>query len=53
MCFHQDGGNIASNYLDRQLLDRPDRPSERLFRWHFRQAVLANMRGNGGVGERV
>lgn len=28
-------------------MDHPDAPSESLLRWHFRQAVLANMRGAG------
>lgn len=29
------------------FLDHPDRPVDSLLRWHFRQAVLANMRGAG------
>jgi len=33
--------------LDRQLLCHPERPADELLRWHFRQAVLANMRGSG------
>ncbi|KAL9126344.1 MAG: hypothetical protein Q9217_004590 [Psora testacea] len=36
--------------LDRQLLDSPDRPADQLLRWHFRQAVFANMRGAGEPG---
>ncbi|KAF1808140.1 hypothetical protein P152DRAFT_469182 [Eremomyces bilateralis CBS 781.70] len=37
----------AGKHLDRQLLDDPQRPIDQLLRWHFRQAVLANMRGAG------
>jgi hypothetical protein len=38
---------IAGTRLDQQFLDKPDRPVDQLLRWHFRQAVLANMRGAG------
>lgn len=38
---------IAGGFLDRRLLDDERRPSPELLRWHFRQAVLANMRGAG------
>ena len=34
-------------YLDQQLVNHPNRPADQLLRWHFRQAVLANMRGAG------
>lgn len=30
-----------------RTLDSPQRPADELLRWHFRQAVLANMRGAG------
>jgi hypothetical protein len=33
--------------VDQQLFDTPERPADQLLRWHFRQAVLANMRGAG------
>lgn len=38
---------IAGGRLDQGFLDHPHRPVDQLFRWHFRQAVLANMRGAG------
>lgn len=47
MFFVRDGKNIAGRHLDQRFLDHPDRPVDELFRWHFRQAVLANMRGLG------
>lgn len=37
----------AGAFLDRRLLDDERRPLDELLRWHFRQAVLANMRGVG------
>jgi hypothetical protein len=45
--FCLDGKGLAGKHLDRQLLDDPQRPTDELLRWHFRQAVLANMRGAG------
>ena len=33
--------------MDQELLNHPDRPSDQLLRWHFRQAVLTNMKGAG------
>lgn len=33
--------------MDRRLLDDPQRPVDQLLRWHFRQAVLVNMKGAG------
>ncbi|KAF8534786.1 hypothetical protein BDD12DRAFT_387723 [Trichophaea hybrida] len=50
VCFMLDGEGIAGRYLDQQFLEDPHRPVDQLLRWHFRQAVLANMRG---VGEPV
>ena len=47
MFFRLDGQGLAGKHLDRQLLDDPQRPIDQLLRWHFRQAVLANMRGAG------
>jgi hypothetical protein len=38
---------IAGKHLDQRFLDDPQRPPDELFRWHFRQAVLINMRGAG------
>lgn len=47
MGFDEDVEDLAGQYLDAQLLNHPDRPVDPLLRWHFRQAVLANMRGAG------
>ena len=38
---------FAGKHLDQQLLDNPQRPIDELLRWHFRQAVLMNMKGAG------
>ncbi|RPA95700.1 hypothetical protein L873DRAFT_1696889 [Choiromyces venosus 120613-1] len=38
---------IAGRQLDQLFLDDPLRPPDPLFRWHFRQAVLVNMKGAG------
>jgi len=42
-----DGKGIAGKHLDRAFLEDPQRPVDEVLRWHFRQAVLANMRGQG------
>jgi hypothetical protein len=47
MCFVEYGDDIAGKFLDGQFRNDPDRPSDELLRWHFRQAVFANMRGAG------
>ncbi|KAF4627753.1 hypothetical protein G7Y89_g10400 [Cudoniella acicularis] len=47
VCFSRDRKGIAGKYLDQRLLDDPQRPADQLFRWHFRQAVLTNMKGAG------
>lgn len=47
MHFDLDGKGLAGKHLDRQLLNDRQRPTDQLLRWHFRQAVLANMRGAG------
>ncbi|KAE8447801.1 hypothetical protein EG329_010195 [Mollisiaceae sp. DMI_Dod_QoI] len=47
ICFSRDRYGIAGKYLDRRLLDDPQRPVDQLLRWHFRQAVLTNMKGAG------
>ncbi|KAG9235943.1 hypothetical protein BJ875DRAFT_373223, partial [Amylocarpus encephaloides] len=48
--FTLDGDNLAGKYLNQQFRDDPLRPADQLLRWHFRQAVLANMRGAGEPG---
>lgn len=35
------------SFIDPALLSHPDRPVDQVLRWHFRQSVLANMRGVG------
>lgn len=47
VCFTSDGDGIAGNYLDQRFIDDPRRPVDQLLRWHFRQAVFANMREAG------
>lgn len=39
--------NISGTFLEQELLANPARPVDQLLRWHFRQAVFANMRGAG------
>ncbi len=38
---------LLESIFDQRFLDDPQRPPDELFRWHFRQAVLVNMRGAG------
>jgi hypothetical protein len=45
--FDDDGNGIAGNYVDQEFLDNPHRPVDQLLRWHFKQAVPANMRVAG------
>ncbi|PUU82981.1 hypothetical protein B9Z19DRAFT_1073863 [Tuber borchii] len=40
-------GGIATTHIDKAFLKDPQRPTDELLRWHFRQAVLANIRGQG------
>ncbi len=47
MFFTPDRHDLAGKYLEQQFRDDPQRPVDQLLRWHFRQAVLANMRGAG------
>jgi hypothetical protein len=47
VCFDDFGEGIDGKHLDQEFLDDPQRPVDELLRWHFRQAVLANMRGAG------
>jgi hypothetical protein len=39
---------IAGRRLDQRLLSHRQRPIDEFLRWHFRQAVLTNMKGAGG-----
>ena len=47
MFFMPNYCGFAGEYLDQRFLSNPQRPLDQLLRWHFRQAVLANMRGAG------
>ena len=49
MCFTTDLAHyhIAGRLLDQAFSDNPLRPPDDLLRWHFRQAVLVNMKGVG------
>ncbi|KAF8859306.1 hypothetical protein BDZ45DRAFT_589974 [Acephala macrosclerotiorum] len=47
VCFSRDRKGIAGKYFDQRPLDDPQRPADHLLRWHFRQAVLTNMKGAG------
>ena len=47
MHFGFDTKRIAGTRLDQTLLNDPQRPRYELLKWHFRQAVLINMRGAG------
>ena len=38
---------IAGGRLDQRLLSHCQRPIDEFLRWHFRQAVLTNMKGAG------
>jgi len=39
--------NIGGKYLDQEFLDNAQRPVDELLRWHFRQAVLTDVKGAG------
>lgn len=45
VCFDIDGFGIAGKHIE--FVDDDRRPADQLLRWHFRQAVLANMRRAG------
>ncbi|OCK73002.1 hypothetical protein K432DRAFT_314066 [Lepidopterella palustris CBS 459.81] len=45
--FMPDSEGLSGKHLDQRFLNDPQRPVDQLLRWHFRQAVLANMRGAG------
>ncbi|KAG9232996.1 HNH endonuclease-domain-containing protein [Amylocarpus encephaloides] len=47
VCFTPNGDGIAGKHFDQRPPDDPQRPAEELLRWHFRQAVLVNMKGAG------
>ena len=39
--------DIGNTHLNPRFLEDPQRPADQLLRWHFRQAVLVNMKGAG------
>jgi hypothetical protein len=45
--FAPDDSGLAGKHLDERFLNDPQRAVDPLLRWHFRQAVLTNMRGVG------
>ncbi|PUU82978.1 hypothetical protein B9Z19DRAFT_937281, partial [Tuber borchii] len=45
--FRGSNYGIAGTRLNKTFRDDPSRPVDQLLRWHFRQAVLANVRGQG------
>jgi len=45
--FGIDTKGISGTYFNQRPLDDPQRPADELLRWHFRQAVLTNMKGVG------
>lgn len=46
-CFRRDRMGIAGRHLHQRFFEDPHRPVDQLLRWHFRQALLANMRSAG------
>ncbi|KAF2183424.1 hypothetical protein K469DRAFT_710935 [Zopfia rhizophila CBS 207.26] len=47
VAFRPNIRGIGGHHIDQEYFARPDAPVDSLLRWHFRQAVLANMRGAG------
>ena len=47
MHFGDDEDGIAGTCLDQEFCECAERPVDELLRWHFREAVFANMRGAG------
>ncbi|PGH03141.1 hypothetical protein AJ80_08736 [Polytolypa hystricis UAMH7299] len=45
--FMPDISNIAGTHLSPEFLSNPQRPPDELLDWHFRQAVLSNMKADG------
>ena len=47
VCFYPPAIPWAGRIISPVWLDNPLRPPDQLLRWHFRQAVLTNMKGAG------
>lgn len=45
--FDSDSFNISRTHPDQAFIQNPTRPVDQVLRWHFRQAVLTNMRAAG------
>ncbi|PGH16397.1 hypothetical protein AJ79_01728 [Helicocarpus griseus UAMH5409] len=45
--FMPDVNNIAGTHLSQEFISNPRRPPDELLDWHFRQAVLANVKAEG------
>ena len=39
--------NLTGKHLNQEFLNNPQQPINQLLHWHFRQAVIANMKGAG------
>lgn len=49
MFFQEDVYGISGQCPQQQFLAHPSRCPDEILRWHFRQTVLANMRGTGAL----
>ena len=47
MCFYPSASSYAGRIVSPEFLNNPLRPPDQLLRWHFRQAILTNMKGAG------
>jgi len=47
VAFQPTRTDLPGKYLNRELFTRPDAPVDQLLGWHFRQAVLVNMKAAG------
>ena len=47
VCFYLNAQDYTDKVISQEFLDDPKRPPDELLRWHFRQAILVNMKGAG------
>lgn len=47
MCFLPPAQQWAGRRLDQSFIDHPLRPSDALLSWHYRQAILTNVKSVG------
>jgi hypothetical protein len=45
--FFHDSNNIAGRHLGGQFFEHPRRQPDWLLRWHYKQAILTNVKGGG------